>query len=73
MPNRSNNIYTLLQEFVFHVEYTLFDPGEIGVVMITSESDRVSAKEMVKEFGITLLDDYFNKSRSFRVKHLKQE
>ncbi|MBA7587841.1 hypothetical protein ES708_29886 [subsurface metagenome] len=54
-------------------EVTIYDPGEIGAVMITSESDSVSAKEMVKEFEITLLDDYFNKSRSFRIKHLKQE
>ena len=54
-------------------EVTIYDPGEIGAVMITSESNRVSAKEMVKEFEVTLLNDYFNRSRLFRVKHLKQE
>ena len=49
-------------------EVSIYDPGEIGAVMITSESDKVSAKEMVKEFNITLLDKYFDDSRKFRHK-----
>ncbi len=49
-------------------EVTIYDPGEIAPVLITSESDKVSAKEMAKEFGITLLDDYLNNSRQYRLK-----
>lgn len=47
---------------------TIYDPGEIGVVMITSESDTVSADDMVKEFDIELAEDYFNRTRSMRLK-----
>ena len=49
-------------------EVIIYDPGEIGSVIITSESDRVSAKEMVKEFEITLLDKFLNDSREYRHK-----
>ena len=44
------------------------DPGEIGSVLITSETENITAKEMAKEFEITLLDDYLNNSREFRHK-----
>lgn len=44
------------------------DPGKVGAVMITSEDKNISAAQMVKEFDITLLDDYFNRSRSVRAK-----
>ncbi len=45
---------------------TIYDPGEIGSVMITSESDVVSATEMAKEFEITLLNEYLDNSREYR-------
>ena len=44
------------------------DPGEIGAVMITSELEGLSAKEMATEFDITLLDEYLNNSRKYRHK-----
>ena len=44
----------------------IYDPGEIGSVMITSESDTVSALEMTREFEITLLDKYLDNSREYR-------
>jgi Skp family chaperone for outer membrane proteins len=47
---------------------TIYDPGEIAPVLITSESDNISAKEMAKEFDITLLDEYLNNSRQYRLK-----
>jgi len=52
----------------YGVKVTIYDPGEIGSVMITSESDELSAKEMAKEFDITLLDEYLNNSREYRHK-----
>ncbi len=49
----------------------IYDPGEVGAVMITSEDEMVSAADMVKEFDIELLDDYFNRSRAVRKEHLE--
>lgn len=47
-------------------DVTIYDPGRIGAVMITSESYNISAKDMVKEFDFELLEDYLNRSRTFR-------
>ena len=47
-------------------EVTIYDPGKVGAVMITSEYDDISAEEMIQEFDIELLDDYFERSRAFR-------
>jgi predicted amidohydrolase len=49
-------------------DVVISDPGEIGAVLITSESENITAKEMAKEFEILLLDDYLNNSREFRHK-----
>ena len=48
----------------------IHDPGRVGSVMITSEHQNVSALQMIKEFDIELLDDYFNRSREVREKQL---
>lgn len=50
-------------------EVIIHDPGRIGVVMITSESDKVTAEEMVKEFDIELVRDYFRRTREMRKDH----
>jgi hypothetical protein len=42
------------------------DPSEIGAVLLTSEHETISIEEMVKEFEITLLDDYLEESRAYR-------
>lgn len=47
-------------------EVKVFDPGQIGAVLITSESETVSAMDMVKEFDIELLDHYFERSIAAR-------
>ncbi|MCG2462086.1 carbon-nitrogen hydrolase family protein [Flavobacteriaceae bacterium F89] len=49
---------------------TIHDPGRVGAVMITSEDKNISASQMVQEFDIELLDDYFNRSRAVRSKHI---
>ena len=49
----------------------IYDPGEVGAVMITSEDETVSAEDMVKEFDIELLDHYFDRSRAVREEHLE--
>ena len=47
------------------------EQGELGVLMITSEHDQISADEMIKEFNIELLDDYFERSIQARSQKLK--
>ncbi len=47
---------------------TISDPGRIGSVLLTSEDETLSVEEMVREFEITLLDDYMDNSRAFRHK-----
>jgi predicted amidohydrolase len=49
----------------------IYDPGEVGAVMISSEHETVSADDMIREFDIELLDDYFNRSRAVRKEHLE--
>lgn len=43
-------------------EVTIADPGHLGSVLITSETKDLSAQDMVREFQIELLDDYFARS-----------
>jgi hypothetical protein len=46
---------------------TITDPGKMGSVIITSEHTSISAPDMVKEFGIELLDDYFDRSEREKI------
>ncbi len=46
------------------------DPGRIGAVMITSEHEAISAADIVKEFDMETLDEYFNRSRKVRKEQL---
>jgi len=45
---------------------TITDPGYLGSVLITSETDACSAKAMAREFKIELLDDYFHRALAHR-------
>jgi len=42
----------------YGAQATILDPGYFGSVLISSESDEITATAMVKEFEIELLDDY---------------
>ena len=44
------------------------DPGELGAVLIASEHEKVSIDEMIDEFEIERLDDYFARSLAHRLK-----
>jgi hypothetical protein len=48
----------------------IHDPGLLGSVLVTSESDEVSAAHMAEEFGLELLDDYFSRARDHRAQRL---
>jgi len=47
---------------------TINDPGCLGAVLVTSEHETISVNEMIKEFEIELLDDYFTRSLEHRHK-----
>ena len=40
----------------------VFDPGYLGAVLITSETDEFTVGDIIDEFGIKLLDEYFEES-----------
>ena len=61
-------ISALRRKYGDKVVYT--DPGLLGVAMISSEHETISAADMIREFNIELLDDYFDRSRQDRVKNL---
>jgi hypothetical protein len=44
------------------------DPGCLGCVLIASEHETISVDDMIKEFEIELLDDYFVRSLAHRHK-----
>ena len=44
------------------------DPGCLGSVLISSEDEKISAEDMVKEFEIELLDDYMKRALAHRHK-----
>ncbi len=44
------------------------DPGCLGAVLVSSEDEKISVEEMVKEFEIELLDDYMARALAHRHK-----
>jgi len=46
----------------------IIDPGLLGSVLISSEHDKISIEEMIDEFEIERLDDYFTRSLDYRHK-----
>lgn len=47
----------------------IHDPGHIGAVMLTYEGTDRTVKDIIQEFDIMLLDDYFNGCRAHRAEH----
>jgi predicted amidohydrolase len=47
----------------------IFDPGHLGSVLVSSETDEISARDMAREFGLELLDDYFARSLAIQAKY----
>ena len=64
-------ISALQRKYGDKVVYT--DPGLMGVAMISSEHEQISAADMIKEFDIELLDDYFDRSRRGVQEHIKSK
>jgi len=49
----------------------IHDPGHIGAVMLTYEGTDRTAWDIVREFDITPLDDYFNACRAHRAESIQ--
>ena len=45
----------------------IHDPGKLGVVLVTSLDEKISVQEMIDEFGLERVDDYFQRARKFRL------
>jgi len=48
-------------------DVTIFDPGFLGSVLVTSESKDRTAADLIREFEIELLDDYFARALAFHA------
>ncbi len=48
------------------------DPGYLGSVLISCEMEEKTVKDLIKEFKIELLDDYFKRALAHRRKNLKR-
>ncbi|WP_195908134.1 carbon-nitrogen hydrolase family protein [Nostocoides sp. HKS02] len=48
----------------------IHDPGRLGPVLLTSESNDFSVTDIVAEFDLELLDDYLARARRHRAEHL---
>ncbi len=50
----------------YGAEVSVYDPGCLGCVLVSSESPERSAQDLLREFGIETLDDYFTRSSAMR-------
>jgi predicted amidohydrolase len=44
----------------------IHDPGYLGCVLLTSETEEWSVKDIIAEFGLELIDDYFSRAEEAR-------
>lgn len=44
----------------------IHDPGFLGAVLLSSESDAFSVQDVIAEFGLELVDDYFSRATAQR-------
>lgn len=49
------------------------DPGFLGAVLLSCEMENMTVNDIIAEYNIELLDDYFNRSREVRNQALKPE
>ncbi|WP_158289381.1 carbon-nitrogen hydrolase family protein [Paenibacillus flagellatus] len=44
----------------------IHDPGLLGSVLISSETDEFNVQDVIREFGLELLDDYWERAKAHR-------
>lgn len=47
-------------------KFKISDPGYLGAILISSESEEFTIDDIIKEFEIEILDDYFTRSLNHR-------
>jgi hypothetical protein len=52
---------------------TIHDPSHLGAVLVSSEIKEVSAMDMIKEFEVELLDDYFERSLTLQRENIGED
>ncbi len=52
-------------------EVTIYDPGNLGSVLVSIESEQLSAAQLIKEFEFELLDEYLDRARRHRKENLE--
>ncbi|MHB1152524.1 MAG: carbon-nitrogen hydrolase family protein [Eubacteriales bacterium] len=52
---------------------TIYDPGHVGSVLLTCEADGISVYDIMKEFEIEALDDYFTRALKHRHSFFETE
>ncbi len=50
----------------------MHDPGFLGAVLMTSETDEFTMDEIIDEFKIELLDDYFDRCLDYHKTHVEK-
>ncbi|MBE6650030.1 MAG: carbon-nitrogen hydrolase family protein [Ruminococcaceae bacterium] len=50
---------------------TIYDPGYVGSLMLSSEDSDITVDEMIREFEIETLEDYFARVREHRAENIK--
>jgi hypothetical protein len=56
---------SMKKRYGFKVKIT--DPGHLGSVLVTSETDEFTAADLVREFELETLDEYFERCRNHRA------
>ena len=51
-------------------EVSVFDPGMLGSVLISSQSKKRTVDQLIREFDMELLDDYLDRSRLCHQDHM---
>jgi len=50
----------------YGTKVNIYDPGYLGSVLVSSESEDLAAMDLAKEFELELLDEYFERCRNHR-------
>ncbi|MGI6562065.1 MAG: carbon-nitrogen hydrolase family protein [Clostridia bacterium] len=50
----------------------MLDPGYLGAVLLTSETDEFTIEDIIEEYKIELLDEYFDRALAFQAAHVEK-
>jgi len=50
----------------YGTKFKMFDPGHLGAVLISSETEEFTVKDIIREFSIETLDEYMERSLSYQ-------